>query len=98
MTKYIEKKKDNSFLLYVNIKPNSKKQEIILDEEQIIIRIRSKAFQNKANKELLGLLKKKVGVSSDHLRIISGLKSSKKIIQIEFNEDFDEDKLVKLLI
>ena len=98
MTNYIEKKSNNSFLLHVKIKPNSRKQEIIKDEGQLIIRVRSKALQNKANKELLGLLRKKLKVPSDHLKILSGLKSSNKVIEIEYNEDIDENILIKLLI
>ena len=97
MTKYIEKKSNNSFLLHIKVKPNSRKQEIIKDEEQLIIRVRSKALQNKANKELLGLLRRKLKVPSDHLKILTGLKSSNKIVEIVFNEDLDENKLTKLL-
>jgi len=97
MTKYIDKKSNKSFLLHVKIKPNSRKQEIIKEEEQLIIRVRSKALQNKANKELLGLLRKKLRIPTNHLKILSGLKSSNKIIEIEFNEDIDEKRLTKLL-
>lgn len=97
MTKYIDKISNNSFLLHVKIKPNSRKQEIIKEEEQLIIRVRSKALQNKANKELLGLLRKKLRIPTNHLKILSGLKSSNKIIEIELNEDIDEKRLAKLL-
>lgn len=98
MTRYIEKKSNNSFLLHVKIKPNSRKQEVIKDEDQLIIRVRSKALQNKANKELLGLLRKRFKVPPDHIKILSGLKSSNKTIKIVFNENIDENRLVKLLI
>ena len=98
MTKYIDKISNNSFLLHVKIKPNSRKQEIIKEEEQLIIRVRSKALQNKANKELLGLLRKKLRIPTNHLKILSGLKSSNKIIEIELNEDIDEKRLAKMLI
>ena len=98
MTKYIEKKSNNSFLLHLKIKPNSRKQEIIEEQDQLIIRVRSKAIQNKANKELLGLLRKKLRVPSDHLMILSGLKSSSKIVEIIFNEDLDEHTFRKLLV
>jgi uncharacterized protein (TIGR00251 family) len=97
MTNYIEKRSNNSFLLRVKIKPNSRKQEIIKDEDRLIIRVRSKALKNKANKELLGFLRKKLGVPSDHLMILSGLKSSNKTIEIVFNENSDESRLKKLL-
>lgn len=97
MLKYIEKRNDNSFLLHVNIKPNSRKQEIIIDDENLIIRVKSKANQNKANKELLGLLRKKVGVSPNQIMIVSGLRSSNKVIELKFIEQIDENQLLKRL-
>ncbi|MDQ5868652.1 MAG: DUF167 domain-containing protein [Thermoproteota archaeon] len=50
---------------------------------EITICLRSKPERGKANKELIGKLANYFGVSKDKLRIISGLTSTKKLIEIE---------------
>ncbi len=97
MLKYIEKKNNNSFLLHVSVKTNSNKQEIIMDGENLTIRIRSKPIQNKANKELLDFLRKKVQLPSNQVKILSGLKSPDKVIELRFPERIDEKQLLDLL-
>ena len=98
MSKYFEKKSDDSFLLHVHVKPNSKKQDIIDNEEYLTILIRSKAIQNRANKELLNLLKKKLNISSNQIEILKGSKTPKKLIQIKFNGKLDEQKIINNLL
>ena len=67
MSKFIEKKSEIIYFLYLSVKPNSKKQNVDFDEEKLIISLRSKPIQNKANKELMSILKKKLGLSSTHI-------------------------------
>ena len=57
MSRYIEKKPNNSILLHIWVKTNSKKQQILEDEENLIFYLRSKPIQNKANRELIKLIK-----------------------------------------
>jgi len=82
--KFLEKVRDFSYVVHIKVKPNSKQQAIIDNEEFLTILVRSKAIQNKANIELINLMKKKLEISSNQIQIISGLKSSNKIIQINF--------------
>jgi uncharacterized protein (TIGR00251 family) len=96
--KILEKQAGNSFLLHVNVKPNSKKQNIQIDGGFLRIQIRSKALQNKANKELLNLLKNKLKIPSNHIQLISGLKSTNKVIQLIFSTEVDEDVIIKKLL
>jgi uncharacterized protein len=65
----------------VIVKPNSKKNELFYDEEskQYRINIKAKPENNKANIELIKFLSKRFG----KVKIVSGLTSKKKVIEIE---------------
>ena len=96
--KFLEKVRDFSYVVHVKVKPNSKKQAIIDNEEFLTILVRSKAIQNKANIELINLIKKKLEISSNQIQIISGLKSSNKIIQINFLEHIETQEIYDKLL
>ncbi|MFW9896706.1 MAG: DUF167 domain-containing protein [Candidatus Thorarchaeota archaeon] len=97
--KFLEKVRDYSYKIHINVKPNSKRQAIINDGEFLTIFLRSKAIQNKANRELIILLRKKLEISSKQIQIISGLRSSTKLVKINFFDALQEkelnDKLLK---
>jgi uncharacterized protein (TIGR00251 family) len=98
--KFFNKKSENTFLLRINVKPNSHKQKIIKplnDDKYITILLRSKAVKNRANKELINLLKKKYSLETNQIRIISGITSKNKLIQIEFNNNFEEKEFLDYL-
>ena len=99
MSESLTKKSEKVFNLRVNVKPNSKLQKIIENDEFLTIYLKSKPIQNKANKELLKLLKNKLrGLSINNIKIISGFKSSNKVIEVEFLGDFDENVLYQKII
>ena len=97
MSPFIEKNTHDTYLLYVFVKPNSKTQTIVNDENKLIISLRSKPIQNKANRELINLLKKKLQLSTDQIELVSGSKGSDKIIRCNFLEDIDEASVIKRL-
>lgn len=97
MYNFIQKRANDTFFLHLRVKPNSNKQEIIVDKDFLTIFIRSKAIQNRANKELFNLLKKKLKVSSNQIQIISGIKSTNKTIKLILTEEFDEQEIIKRL-
>ncbi len=95
---FIKIKPNNLYLLQIRVKTNSKKREILRSSEtdsNLTILLRSKPIQNKANRELLNLLKKKLNVSSDQIQIIAGLKKADKIIQVSFSENIVESEIIK---
>ena len=95
---FIEKKENNIFFLHISVKTNSKRQEIINDGNLLTIHVRSKPSKNKANNELVLLLKKKLKVASNQIQIISGGKSKNKIIQITFLEEEGDQVLINRLL
>jgi uncharacterized protein (TIGR00251 family) len=95
---FIDKKSLKTYLLRIYAKPNSKKQEIVDDGKYLIVKLQSKAVQNKANKELISILKQKLNIASKNVKIISGTKGSNKIIQITFIKEVRKDQIIKKLL
>ena len=94
----IKKNSDNSYILYLSVKPNSYKQEILNNGNNITIKLRSKPIQNKANKELLIRFKKKFRISTNQIQIISGSKSLDKAIKLQFSYDTDKIEVLNKLL
>jgi len=64
----------------VTIKPNSPKQELIkVSEREYKIHLRKQPIENKANLELIKLLKKHF---KKEVKILSGKTSKKKLIEL----------------
>ena len=89
---------DLVFLLRVNIKTNSKNQNIVKNNDFLTISLNSKPIQNKANKELINLIKKKLKIPTNQIQIISGLKTTNKLIKITFLEKIEEFDFIRTLI
>jgi len=71
-------------ILKIKIRPNSGKQEIIrVSEDEYAVSLKKPAEDNKANIELLKLLKKHFKITAGDIKIIKGLKSRNKIIEIK---------------
>lgn len=65
--------------IQVMVKPNSKETKILKNEKGILhIALREPPENNKANKELLKLIKKTFGKP---VRILHGLKSKEKVLE-----------------
>ncbi|MFW9772551.1 MAG: DUF167 domain-containing protein [Candidatus Heimdallarchaeota archaeon] len=96
----IKEKSDNLFILRIKVKPNSRLQEVKIDKESNFIKItlKSKPTQNKANIELLRLLKKRLKINSKQIQFISGLKSINKVIQIQFKDNIQKKEILNMLL
>jgi len=98
---FIEMRSEFVFIINIQIKPNSNKQIITepsKNDDQILISIRSEARQNKANIELLNLIKKKLKVSIQQLQIISGKKNPNKKIKVTFDKSHQKDEILNMLL
>ncbi len=96
--KFLEKLSNKKYLIKLHVKPNSKSQKIIKNDEFLTISLLSKPCQNRANKELINLLRNKLKLSSSQIQIISGSKSSKKLVKITFLERIEERDLIRKLL
>ncbi|MFX0056873.1 MAG: DUF167 domain-containing protein [Candidatus Hodarchaeota archaeon] len=99
--KFIIQNSETEFILNVYVKTNSKRQAIINPNEYndfITILLRSKPVQNKANRELITLLKTKLKIRSSQINIISGLKDPNKRIRLIFEKVNSKQKIIETLI
>ena len=95
-----EESSDKTILLKIRVKTNSKVQKISynqLTDSWISINLKSKPVKNKANKELIKLLSKKLSITTNQIQIIAGPKNANKTIQIKFYEDITKPKIVEKL-
>ena len=98
---FFEVKANNVYLLRVKVKTNSIKQEISPYSETdswLSVKLKSKPVKNKANKELISLIKNRINISSDQIQIISGLKRTNKILEIKLTEKIGRKNLIEKLV
>ncbi len=95
---FLEKHSNTIYFIRVNVKTNSKTQAIVNNVGFLTIFLTSKPIQNRANKELINLLKRKLKISSNQIQIISGTKSQDKLIKISFLENIEEEEVRRLFI
>ena len=68
----------------VQVHPGAKKNEIVRFQEGVWhIRITAPPVEGKANKELINFLSKALGISKNRITIEKGLKSRRKLIEVE---------------
>ena len=97
---YFEDNSKRSIFLKIRVKINSKIQKISynqLTDSWISINLKSKPIKNKANKELIKLLSKKLNITTSQIQIIAGPKKANKTIQISFYEDISKLKVLEKL-
>ncbi len=63
----------------IKVKTNKSKQSIVKEDENYIVNLKSSPIENKANKELIKLFKKELGLD---VRIKRGLRSKDKILEV----------------
>jgi len=69
--------------VYVKVKPNSSKQEIVdFGGFRYLVYVKSQAERNKANIKMINLLSKHIGVPAKTIKIKSGMTSSDKILEV----------------
>ncbi len=79
-------------ILNLKIKPNARKNEIIIDaQENIKIKVNARPVDGKANKELVSFLSEIFDVPKSYIEILSGETSQhKKVRMIGEDEKFNE--------
>lgn len=74
-------------VLDVRVKPNSKKESIKLENGVLVIRVREKPVEGKANRAVVEKLAKKLGIAKSCIEIVGGEKSRNKRISIDCIEE-----------
>lgn len=78
----------------VKVVPGSKKYNVVFDmaREIFVISVKEKAIENRANKDLIQFLERKLNLSPGKVRIIYGFRENRKVLEIMENIDFEEIK------
>ena len=71
---------ENGLIIKVKIVPNSSRNEIILEEEFIKVKVTAQPIENKANKALIEFLSKQFKLPKTSIQIIKGETSKDKTI------------------
>jgi len=66
----------------VKVKPNSKIEEVIPEDSGFLVRVKEPPTEGKANRAVIRLLAKYLGIPQTQLRISRGLTSRTKVIEI----------------
>lgn len=87
------KETDNGLIIKVKIVPNSSKNDLVLENEFIKIKITAQPIENKANQALIEFLSKRFKIPKTKIEILKGNTSKEKTVLLSTN-----DKEKRLLI
>lgn len=80
------KQTKDGLVLHIKISPNSKSNEIILEEDFAKIKITAQPIEGKANKALIEFLSKKFKIPKTSIKILKGETSKEKTILFEITD------------
>lgn len=74
---------ENALIVRLKIIPNSSKNEIIYDEDNLKVKIMAQPIENRANKSLIEFLAKKLKIAKSNINIIKGELNKEKTLLIQ---------------
>ena len=84
----------DGLIVKIKIVPNSSKNEIVLEDEFIKVKVTAQPIENKANKALIEFLSKSFKIPKTNIEIIKGETSKEKTILFKSN---NEEKLKNII-
>ena len=87
---------DKGLLLKIRIVPNSSKNEIILEEEFVKVKVTAQPVENKANKALVEFLSKTFKVPKTSIQIVKGETSKDKTLLFKVDENKKTEIIMRL--
>lgn len=84
----------NGLIIHLKIVPNSSKNEIILEEAFIKIKVTAQPIENKANKALIDFLSKQFKLPKSQIEILKGETSKEKTVLLSTT---DENKKLNII-
>lgn len=91
------KETKDGLIVNIKISPNSKKNEIVREEEYTKIKITAQPIDGKANKALVEFLSKNFKIPKTSIKILKGETSKEKTILFETKDDEKLQKLKEIL-
>jgi uncharacterized protein (TIGR00251 family) len=68
--------------IQVNVKPNSKTEDLSREGDSFIVKVKEPPKEGKANQAVIKLLAEHFGVPQSQVRILSGFRSKNKVIEV----------------
>ncbi len=68
--------------IQVKVKPSSKTEEVSQEGDSFIVKVKEPPKEGKANQAVIKLLAEHFGVPQSQVRILSGLRSRNKVIEV----------------
>ena len=87
---------ENGLIIKVKIVPNSSRNEIILEEEFIKVKVTAQPIENKANKALIEFLSKQFKLPKTSIQIIKGETSKDKTILLSTQDENKKTNIISL--
>ncbi len=84
------------FVLKIRIVPNSSKNEIILEDEFVKVKVTAQPIENKANKALVEFLSKTFKIPKSSIEIIKGQTSKEKTLLFRIDSDKRAEIITRL--
>ena len=91
------RKNSDGLIIKVKIVPNSSKNDIIIEEEFIKVKVTAQPIENKANKALIEFLSKTFKIPKTSIEILKGETSKEKTILLRTNDENKQSAIISLL-
>ena len=69
--------------IHVKVTPNSKSEEVNQDGDNFVVKVKEPPKEGRANQAAIKLLAEHFSVPQSQVRILSGFRSRRKVIEIE---------------
>ncbi|MDK2372810.1 MAG: DUF167 domain-containing protein [Candidatus Korarchaeota archaeon] len=69
-------------LVKVRVIPRAKREEVTLEGDFLVVKVREPPERGRANKKVVELLAKHFGVPKSHVEIVKGRRSREKLVKV----------------
>ena len=91
------KETSDGLLIRIKIVPNSSKNDLIIEDEFIKVKVTAQAIENKANKALIEFLSKRFKVPKTSIEIVKGDTSKEKTLLFSIKDEEKKQNIISEL-
>ena len=91
------KETSDGLLIRIKIVPNSSKNDLIIENEFIKVKVTAQPIENKANKALVEFLSKRFKVPKTSIEIVKGDTSKEKTLLFSINNEEKKQNIISEL-
>ncbi len=91
------KETSDGLLIRIKIVPNSSKNDLIIEEEFIKVKVTAQPIENKANKALVEFLSKRFKVPKTSIEIVKGDTSKEKTLLFSIKDEEKKQNIISEL-